>query len=243
MQSRKLECPNCGAAVPAEQINVQQMVAVCPNCDTVFNFGNGEGGAWQPEKAKQKFKDVPMPERFQVDESEHKLTISYSWFTPMAFFITFFAVFWNAISWTIFGGDGFGPISEGFFIFALFPLIFPAVGLGLIYYNVAQYINRTYIVVGKGELRAYSRPLPTLNNLRLDHSTIHQLFVKQRVNHGKNGVSISYDVLAVLHGGKRQQIVGSLAQADQALFIEQEIEHYLGIDDTPVSGEYRSNSY
>ena len=34
----KLKCPACGAPIPAAAINVQQMIAVCPECDNVFKF-------------------------------------------------------------------------------------------------------------------------------------------------------------------------------------------------------------
>ena len=34
----KLKCPACGAPIPSEQVNVQTMTAVCPECDNVFTF-------------------------------------------------------------------------------------------------------------------------------------------------------------------------------------------------------------
>jgi ssDNA-binding Zn-finger/Zn-ribbon topoisomerase 1 len=34
----QMTCPNCGETVSAENINIQQMGAVCPYCDSVFRF-------------------------------------------------------------------------------------------------------------------------------------------------------------------------------------------------------------
>ena len=249
MTHMKLECPNCGASVPATNINVQETIAVCPACDTVFNFSGGDvnvgSSAMQATKPKNKFKydEVRMPNSFDVQETDQKLTISYSWFSCIAPFLTFFALVWNGIIFGI-----FFPAISGFnnlgFPFAFFPLIFGGVGVGLVYFNIAQYVNRTYIVIGPKEMQIYSKPLPMPNTQTIKHDEIHQVYAKQRINRNSDGKrTITYEVQAAMHGNQHKKLVGSLSNAEQALFIEQEIEKYLGIDDVRVSGEYRTRAY
>ena len=248
MTHMKLECPNCGKEVPADNINMQQTLAVCPACDTVFNFSGGDvnvmAGQAQPVKPKNKFSqyEVAMPNRFDVQETDKQMTISYSWFSPTALFLTFFAIIWNGMIFGIFlpAMDGFGSLG---FPFAFFPLIFAGVGLFLIYLNVGQYINRTYIITDARQMRIFSRPLPTFNNQTINHDDIQQLFVQQYVNHGKNGTTVTYGVVAIIQGGHRQKLISQLEKPEQALYIEQELEKYLGIADAPVRGEYGNRSY
>jgi uncharacterized Zn finger protein len=39
-----LKCPVCGAAIPAENINIQEMVALCDQCGHVFSFKTNTTG-------------------------------------------------------------------------------------------------------------------------------------------------------------------------------------------------------
>ena len=55
----------------------------------------------------------------------------------------------------------------------------------------------------------------------------------------RNGASYSYALSAILAGGKRVKLVSGLDQPEDALFLEQKIEGYLGITDRPVAGEMR----
>jgi hypothetical protein len=52
---------------------------------------------------------------------------------------------------------------------------------------------------------------------------------------------LTYNVCAVLKGGQRVTLLSSLPEIDQALFVEQAVEEYLGIEDRPVGGELPRN--
>ena len=36
--SYQIQCPTCDTVIPPDKINIQKMIAVCPNCGSVFNF-------------------------------------------------------------------------------------------------------------------------------------------------------------------------------------------------------------
>lgn len=54
----RLVCIDCAESIPAENINVQDLVAVCPACDTVFRFNLDED--------KPKNRKIKAPERVTV---------------------------------------------------------------------------------------------------------------------------------------------------------------------------------
>jgi hypothetical protein len=53
----------------------------------------------------------------------------------------------------------------------------------------------------------------------------------------KNSTSTTYEVYAILQDGARQKLLSGLHEIEQALYIEQEIERFLEIEDRPVRGE------
>ena len=65
----QITCPQCGAHIPAENINIQQMVAVCPECNTVFEFAS-------PCSQKSKIRKVKQPQKISVEDT-NDLKISF----------------------------------------------------------------------------------------------------------------------------------------------------------------------
>ncbi|TXT35987.1 MAG: hypothetical protein FD138_1138, partial [Planctomycetota bacterium] len=57
-----------------------------------------------------------------------------------------------------------------------------------------------------------------------------------RDSDGHATTSMQYEVYAVVNGQK-QKLLGGLHEVDQALFVEQRLERYLGIEDRIVPGE------
>lgn len=237
----QLYCRNCGEEIPAQNINVQETIAVCKACNAVFDFS----ATVAQEKRKRKM--VSMPDRFHMDERPDELELAYHWFTPMAILMTVFTVIWSGPVLLIFmplflgGTFNFASLGGGIFsIFSFFPLIFGGVAVGLIYYTVGLWINQTVITVSDSEIKVRSKPLPTLGNKTIDSRFIGQLYVKQRVSRNSNsgGTSITYQVRIVTDDGKNQTLVGNLPKSEQALYIEQQIERYLRLKNEPIPGEY-----
>lgn len=69
----KLLCKNCGAPVPARNVNVQTMTAVCENCDSVFTFEASE----LIEAGKRR--KIERPASFDVQENADGLRIHINW--------------------------------------------------------------------------------------------------------------------------------------------------------------------
>ena len=66
-----LQCPHCGAEIPSENINIQETIALCSDCKHIFNFKD------HLPRRKAKRRQLPLPNRVQVEETDEQLSISY----------------------------------------------------------------------------------------------------------------------------------------------------------------------
>jgi hypothetical protein len=222
----EISCTQCGKPIAAADVNISAAVAKCRHCDSVFHIA-------APQKPKAKLTEVAGVE---IVSSGGETTLVRRWFTPTAYFLIFFCIAWDAFlvfwySMTL--GDANSP-----WIMKVFPIAHVAVGLGLTYYTLCLFMNKTYFVLGNAELKIFHKPLPWKGSGKLiPRSDIDQLYVKEKVTHSKNGTSTFYELRLKTRSGKEHLICGGMHSSEQAMKIEQEIELAFGIKDRGVSGE------
>jgi hypothetical protein len=112
------------------------------------------------------------------------------------------------------------------------------VGIVLAYGFIANLLNKTHIYVSEGMISIRKKPLPWFGNTDIDSSDVKQLFSKEVVTHSKNSTHIYYEVQVITNSGRDIKLVGRLDTSEQALYIEQQIEKYLRIEDMPIQGEF-----
>lgn len=232
-----IHCPQCRSKVLADDLNMQALAGMCRSCHAVFSILDQlPAGDPVREAAPAARAEVPMPGKFKLERAGSDFVIVWDWKTPAMWFLVLFCIFWDGflLFWysMAFGTDS--PL-----IVKIFPLIHVAVGLGLTYFVVCMFVNRTFVGVAGGNLTVTHTPLPWPGNRVMPAADIEQLYCFERVHRGKNGTSITYEVNAVDRGGRKVKLVGGLQEAEQALFLEQEIERALGIADRRVPGELR----
>lgn len=180
-------------------------------------------------------------EKIKIHKKKYELTLEYKWFKLMAFFLIFFCIIWD--SFLIFWYSMLGDIGGGGdIIFALFPLIHVAVGLGLTYYTVALFVNKTIIKVNSESIEIKHKPLPWFGEKTIVTKDIEQVYVKEKVSQGKSGATYTYELFAKQKSGaKAIKILGGdiIGDSEDARLMEQEIESFLGIKDYQVRGEYQ----
>jgi hypothetical protein len=125
----------------------------------------------------------------------------------------------------------------GAWFMSLFGLLHTAVGIGLLYFTLACFLNTTVIRVGHGLIEVRIGPLPWRGNKTIDAHDVKQFYCREITRHGKNGTHYSYEVHVILGGDVRKPLLKGISDADQALYIEQELERHLRIEDQPVRGE------
>lgn len=178
----------------------------------------------------------PLPPRTTTLHDRDTYIIRRTWFTPLVFFFVFFALFWNGfmVVWMT------TAIMKGIWVMAAFGSIHMFVGLGIIYYCIATFLNKTDVAINPSYLSVRHHPLPWFGAKQIRVHEIEQLYTKRHITHTKNGgTNITYRVHVITSGNRDQKLISGLADPGQALYFEKEIESILGIQDRQVIGEMR----
>lgn len=248
----QLNCGQCGAPFRAGDLHFDRGIAVCSACGSVQRLpgpvGSESPNTPEASVARKPLGDVPVPTRFTVENDGMELTIRHRWFQWAFLFLLFFAIAWDSFLmgwyWMLtsgpFGGhDGMpGPFKLIFFVF---PIAHVAVGIGLTYFVLAGFLNSTVIRVADGMLSVQHGPLPWRGNLDVPTDGIDQIYCqnklhKSRDDDGHTTTSMQYEVHAVI-GGQKTKLLSGLHEADHALFVEQQLERFLNLEDRLVPGE------
>jgi hypothetical protein len=176
--------------------------------------------------------EIGLPENLQLQRLGTHIEIVRTWRSPALYFMTAFVIVWDGFLLLWYSHV---PQSAGLMFF-LFPLLHVAVGAGLTYYVLCGWINRTWIRVGQGQMSVRHGPLPWPGNKVVRSGDLKQLYAKENISRGRNGTTSTYEVRAVTHSGLNIRLVAGLATSEQAVYIEQRVEQYLGIENTPVPG-------
>ncbi len=151
----------------------------------------------------------------QVKRRYNLVEISYSWFRLSNIFITVLAV---GVSY----GGGF---------FADIPLLIRlCLAVILTYIAIAGWINKTRIRITDKHISVSHSPLHWMGAKVVDTCGITRLYSQKKEFVSTNGYSIFFAVFAVPENGEDIKLVGGFTEKQQALFVQQEIEKYLGID-------------
>jgi hypothetical protein len=186
------------------------------------------------------FTELGIPANIQIDKNFQHLHIIRRWFGFKFIFLTLFVIVWDAflINWY---ASAFSASFQGMFdlMFVLFPLLHVAVGIGLTYYVLAGYLNKTTIDVDFNSITVKHGPVPFWGNQTLPSKTIRQLYCKRDEFPGSRNGYRAFAVHAITSERRNIKLLSGLDNSEQALFLEQEIEKFLNIEDKPVKGEIR----
>lgn len=219
-----LTCPSCGGRIKVSQNTTHYKCEFCKNEHIVSPDSRLAAGQ------KNKRPEVAMPAGMIVDYGAQNLHLERRWFSmkyiPMAFFCIAwdaFLIFWYSMAFSMNPG----------WIFIVFPIAHVAVGVGLTYSTLAGFLNTTKVDVNSRTVSIAHGPLPWLGNRTIDTQSVKQFFTKEE--RGEKGSS--FDLYLTTQDNKSIKLIDGLESADAGLFIEQQIESWLQIEDTPVAGE------
>jgi len=231
MKLVEFRCKSCGATLRPENVVERLAMARCDHCGAVFGI-EGLPLSSAAEAARQRG-PVSMPKGIEVSQFGGSLEITRRWFGWGFVFLVFFCIFWDGfmVAWHAIA------LSSGAWFMSLFGLLHTAVGVGLTYYTIAGFVNRSVIRAGQGLIEIRHGPLPWPGNKTLVSHEVEQCYSKEKIHHGKNGTHYTYTIHALMTNGRRETVVSGLTDTEQALYIEQQLEQFLGIQDRPVPGE------
>jgi hypothetical protein len=221
----KLTCPNCGAPIAAGNINVQTMVAVCGDCDSVFAFDAADTG--------RKRRKVRQPGRLRLDESPDTLTMRYR------------RVFNQEEQGLAWGNGLFVLLLPVVLILTLYyktpfhvPLLIALWGLFSWYVEAALLFNRTTVTVDQDRLEVDSGPLPwvtSASKIAIDREDLRDVVCEETEDSRRvAAVKRYYHVRARLHDGQALTLLKGMPQ-DYAFFIAQELNASARADSDPAT--------
>lgn len=233
----RLYCPDCGSAIPADDMNLDTALAKCRGCDSVFSFKEAVESERprlrQAEQPKSSRADTPRPDRLMIEERMGTWTAQWRWFTWHYIPLLFFCIAWDAflIFWysMAFGSD------DTPWLMIVFPIGHVAVGVGLTYTLLTGFLNRTRVELARSALTVRHGPLPWYRNRTVPTGQIKQLYCEQS-SWQTNGQH-SFKLCALLKDGRKIVLVGGCPDTEIPRFLEAELERRLRIPDEPVAGE------
>lgn len=220
----QIHCENCGTVIPATHINIQEKLAVCPQCGSVFSFAEHLTRPPNPRKIKR-------PPHFTVIEQPDTLEIEFRllrilkaeehWFTLLC---------------------GFGTVALGALATAMIrdmhTILQTALAagallgaLGCFYLVLMIFLDQVRLTVDKDEIRARHRPLMWGNcTLRRDEVVRVDCAVAFYSRDKPDDEFADYHVRLVRHDGTETTLV--TLRRDLAFYVAHTVENYLN-DETP----------
>ena len=195
-----LKCPGCGAAIPAGQINVHDLIAVCPGCDQVFAFNR------ETVARKAKRRKLNTPARVQMRKDDQQLTLSYRMvFGPGPKFGAAMVSI-GLIAYTVmFLGAARDGAPRGVLI------LIGALALLFVYLMAVFVTTTTRITADEGGIEVKSGPLPfpIKDDKTISAEDIAQVAFEKTHEVIPPGMP-THNVYAELHDGERINVVTSL---------------------------------
>src|SRR6187401_1885165 len=94
MESSQVQCPNCSAIVPGQNINIAALLAKCDLCSHVFQLPQAEGTSSAIAEPSSR---PSRPAGIVHDTGPGgELYLRRNWFTPALFFLLFFCIAWDS---------------------------------------------------------------------------------------------------------------------------------------------------
>lgn len=226
-----IHCINCNAEIPASNVNLDNLMAKCGSCNSVFSIS---GMVLDLPTKKREVLEIGVPEGMTIENTGFNLVIRWRWFNIMALFLVPFSCAWDGflIFFLAVGG------SKLLFPMLIFLIPFVLVGLGVTYLMFSMLLNTSTLKVDSAEISLQHGPLP-FPGKRTSIAEVRQLYCKEVFTRSRSSTSTSYQVHVLTADNRDVTLVPGLTPSQRALFIEQEVEKFLRIVDTPVRGEYK----
>jgi len=222
-------CTNCERLVPAENINIVELVAKCGGCDHIFWLS--DLGNWPGSKKSADDKSPPSrPSGVKVEQGSISGTrILLSWFSPAVFFLLFFCIAWDSFLVFWYSMALFAPGEGGFqWIAILFPIAHVAVGVSLTYFVVASFLNTTKIEVSNFDVSVRHGPVPWLGNKTINRKDI--LEIELDYNGSSDSSSGRLKSICAHHQNGDQVVLINSLEKSKADFIAWELASLLKVN-------------
>ncbi|CAM2067636.1 hypothetical protein SCOR_19800 [Sulfidibacter corallicola] len=215
-----VDCKRCSARILPEHLDLDRGIAHCASCGAVFSL--------------EATLDAAVTPGMDIRRSESGLSLTRRWYLPRHWLLMLLALVWNGffLLWLA-RTPGFDPLLR----------LMAGVNLGfgfILFYGALVFlVNRTSIEVDSGRLRLRHGPFPWRRGLSVEIAQIDQLYCSERLVRRRGRAFPVYQVNIFLNNGERRLLLREIYDVNQALYVENQIERFLGIQDRPILGEVK----
>ncbi len=218
---KKIECPSCSNTIPAKDMNINDKIAKCNECDSVFSFQEEITALVALPPAKQ---EVIRPEGIDIFHYNDELDITMT--QPqnvvevlLAIFFPIFAFLFSAIFYK----------ESGNMLFAVLPW---TICLLLFYrlFNASK--HKVYFSIDDQYMTIKWRPKKFNKDQQFNIEDIDQIYVRSTPTHHS-----VYMIVNGLEGQKHLKLIPNMQSLSKARYLEQEIERQIGIVDRRIPEE------
>ena len=167
--------------------------------------------------------DIPIPEKIELIPTFEGTTIRRTWFSLKAIPIAIFAIAWDSFLffwYTIAFGAEDAPL-----MMKLLPIGHVAVGIGITYFAIASFLNKTDVTVSNYELTVKTHPLKWLGDKNLNVSEIKDLrLTEKNVQNGS-----SYTLHYVDSNNRQKKLLSYISEPEQAQYYLSKLQQMLKI--------------
>jgi len=194
------------------------------------------GGNNRDTKADESV-ELALPRKFTINFYDEYMHITLSWLGKKTVVASVFAtVYIGFVYMFFFSNDATHTGSP--LMMKLIPLLSLVVLVGNIYYFLATWLNRSHVFVSQNMIEIKHLPLPWFGNKQVATKDVKQLYSKREISNSSSGNETTvHHSLRVIGFDERDLTLLKVENSEQALFLEQEIEKYLGIKNLRVRGE------
>lgn len=220
---KKVTCPSCEKNIKAANLNLQNKLAKCGDCDVVFSIEEELKDLTTKKEVKQ---TLLRPEGIDLFYFEDDLDITVDQYVQ------------GVDAWGIVLFPIFALFSVAIYFFSdkvdispFIPILFSLPALYFLYkgFNYSKY--KTYLEINDKFLSIKSRP----NNFKKDQqyasSDIDQVYLKHATD--RAGFFTLHIIVNGLDGQQHKKLL-LVSSLSKAKYLEQEIEKYLKIEDRKV---------
>lgn len=232
-----LTCTVCANEIDPANVNINNTLAKCNHCGSLHFLDDEEFFG----RRKRNRPEMMIPAGTEVLHLPSSLDIRTNWSRNKSkggmWFLVLFTIMWNMAIWPF----AMSNILSGAIISVLPMALHLAAGLGMAYYVLSMFINKTDIYVTDQDITISSSPLknPFTRDEVIPAKKIKQLYVTRYVSSTTNGVAnYAYALYAISKSNKRIPLIKGMNKETQ-LYLEQEIENFLEIEDEKVRGEIK----
>lgn len=169
---------------------------------------------------------LPIPEGLDIIQTPQSAIIRRTWFSHMVWLLIPFCIFWNSFLIFMYSSMLTHASGASLLPLLLFPLLHVTIGIGLTYFVVCTFFNKTDIILESSALTVKTHPLPWPGNKSIPAETVADFLVRERFTQSENSSRVSYSIYYVDTTNRERRLITGLKTREQADYIASSLTRY-----------------